>query len=76
MYKLILESVSPALTEGMGAVIGTLGFPIVACIYLAKRYFAQTKEFTDVIKENTKMLTIMAERLGVSKEVYDEDNDK
>lgn len=75
MYRVILEAVNPVLTEGWGAIIGTIGFPIVACIYLAKCYFSQTKEFTKVIKENTKMLTIMAERLGVSDKVGDEDDE-
>lgn len=76
MYKLILAEVSPVLSSGWGQLIGALGFPIVACIYLAKRYFDQTKEFTKVIKENTKMLTIMAERLNVADKIGEEYDDE
>lgn len=43
--------------------VGSLGFPIVCCIFMAKYINSTMKEFTSTMNENTKMLTRMCEKL-------------
>lgn len=44
-------------------VISSMGFPIVACIYMYKYINTTVKELTNVINDNTKILIKLSERL-------------
>ena len=52
--------------------IGSIGFPIVCCIFLWKYINETMKNFTENMSENTKMLTRIYERL---KDKEGKDND-
>lgn len=53
--------------------VGSLGFPIVCCIFMAKYINSTMKEFTSTMNENTKMLTRMCEKLDhLGGKSYDE----
>lgn len=60
--------------------ITTVGFPIVACIYIAYVYDKIQKKLFDVIEENTKALTEVKEEMHhvalVVREITDFDNDE
>lgn len=52
--------------------IGTVGFPIVACIYMAYihneseiRHSQERKEMTEAINRNTLVMEIIKDRLGI-----------
>lgn len=53
--------------------IGSIGFPIVCCIFLWKYINGTMKNFTENMSENTKMLTRIYERL---EQKEDKDNDR
>lgn len=44
-------------------VISSMGFPIVACIYMYKYINTTVKELTNVINDNTKILIKLSEKL-------------
>lgn len=44
--------------------IGSIGFPIVCCIFLWKYINETMKKFTESMNENTKMLTRIYEKLS------------
>lgn len=59
----------------IGTLIGTLGFPIVACIgifwYMMKqdeRHSEEIKELREVVEKNTIALTKLCDRMGVINE--------
>ncbi len=52
--------------------ISTIGFPIVACIYMAYihneseiRHSQERKEMTDAINRNTTVIEIIKDRMGI-----------
>lgn len=46
----------------ISTLVGSIGFPIVSCIFLW-RYINETmKSFTETMNENTKMLTKLCEK--------------
>ena len=45
--------------------ISSVGFPIVACLFLWKYINDTLKEFTVVINENTKMLNKICDKLDI-----------
>lgn len=54
--------------ETMNAImtgIGSLGFPIICCMFLWKYINETMKEFTKTMNENTKMLTRICEKLDM-----------
>lgn len=59
--------------------IGSVGFPIVACIYMAYmhneseiRHSEERKALTEAINGNTLVLEIIKDRLGITKKEDDE----
>lgn len=60
------------ITQMITTLIGSIGFPIVCCIFLWKYINETMKNFTENMSENTKMLTRIYERLD-SKEGKDND---
>lgn len=52
-----------ATVELIVNLVGSLGFPIVCCVFMAKYINTTMKEFTSTMNENTKMLTRMCEKL-------------
>lgn len=59
----------------IGTLIGTLGFPIVACIgifwYMMKqdeRHSEGIKELREVVEKNTLALTKLCDKMGVDNE--------
>lgn len=55
--------VDTSAIELIVSTVGSLGFPIVCCIFMAKYINSTMKEFTSTMNENTKMLTRMCEKL-------------
>ena len=47
----------------ISTLVGSIGFPIVCCIFLWKYINETMKSFTENMSENTKMLTRIYERL-------------
>ena len=47
----------------ISTIVGSIGFPIVCCIFLWKYINETMKSFTETMSENTKMLTRIYERL-------------
>lgn len=47
----------------ISTLVGSIGFPIVCCIFLWKYINETMKSFTENMNENTKMLTRIYERL-------------
>lgn len=47
----------------ISTLVGSIGFPIVCCIFLWKYINETMKSFTETMNENTKMLTRIYERL-------------
>lgn len=56
------------ILEIVTSMIGSIGFPIVCCIFLWKYINTTMKEFTNTMNENTKMLTKICERLDVERD--------
>ena len=55
--------------------IGSVGFPIVACLYMAYihnesevRHSSERKEMIDAINRNTTVIEIIKDRLGIKGE--------
>ena len=55
------------MEETIVSLIGSLGFPIVCCIFMWKYINTTMKDFTKTIEENTKMLNKLCDRLDVYK---------
>ena len=47
----------------ISTLVGSIGFPIVCCIFLWKYINETMKSFTETMNENTKMLTRIYEQL-------------
>lgn len=62
-----------SVLEIVASMIGTIGFPIVCCIFLWKYINSTMKEFTNTMNENTKMLTKICDRLDLEKEIEKKD---
>lgn len=60
------------ITRYISTLIGSIGFPIVCCIFLWKYINDTMKSFTETMSENTKILTQIYERLD---QKGDEEND-
>lgn len=58
-----------SVLEIIASMIGTIGFPIVCCVFLWKYINTTMKEFTNTMNENTKMLTKICDRLDLEKEI-------
>lgn len=58
-----------SVLEIIASMIGTIGFPIVCCVFLWKYINTTMKEFTNTMNENTKMLTKICDRLELEKEI-------
>ena len=57
----------------ISTLIGSIGFPIVSCIFLW-RYINETmKSFTETMNENTKMLTKLCEKFDNVRRENDND---
>lgn len=48
----------------ISTLVGSIGFPIVCCIFLWKYINETMKSFTETMNENTKMLTRIYEKLS------------
>lgn len=46
----------------VSTLVGSIGFPIVCCIFLWKYINETMKSFTETMNENTKMLTKLCEK--------------
>ena len=58
----------------ISTLVGSIGFPIVSCIFLWKYINETMKSFTETMNENTKMLTKLCEKFdNVRRE---DDNDR
>lgn len=55
------------MEETIVSLIGSLGFPIVCCVFMWKYINTTMKDFTKTIEENTKMLNKLCDRLDVYK---------
>lgn len=53
--------------------IGSIGFPIVSCIFLWKYINETMKSFTETMNENTKMLTKLCEKFDNVRRENDND---
>ena len=58
-----------SVLEIIASMVGTIGFPIVCCVFLWKYINTTMKEFTNTMNENTKMLTKICDRLDLEKEI-------
>ena len=54
--------------ETIVSLIGSLGFPIVACVYLAHFNNRTLNELKDTLKDNTVVLEKLLTKLDVKKE--------
>lgn len=54
--------------EDLITLVGSLGFPIVSCIFLWRFINDTMATFTDVIRDNTAMLSKICDRLDMWKE--------
>ena len=54
--------------ETMVSLVGSLGFPIVACVYLAHFNNQTLKELKDTLNSNTVVLEKLLTKLDVKKE--------
>ena len=54
--------------ETIVSLIGSLGFPIVACVYLAQFNNRTLNELKDTLKDNTVVLEKLLTKLDVKKE--------
>lgn len=57
----------------ISTLIGSIGFPIVCCIFLWKYINETMKSFTETMNENTKMLTKLCEKFDNVRRENDND---
>ena len=57
----------------ISTLVGSIGFPIVCCIFLWKYINETMKSFTETMNENTKMLTKLCERFDNIRRENDND---
>lgn len=55
--------------EEITQMISNVGFPIVACVFMAWFINTTLKDFTDTMRENTNMLSKLCDNLDELKEV-------
>lgn len=62
--------------ENIATLIGSLGFPIVACVFLWKFISTTLQEFTKAMNSNTKMLEKVSYSIDkIAKERGEQDNE-
>lgn len=62
--------------ENIATLIGSLGFPIVACVFLWKFISTTLQEFTKAMNNNTKMLEKVSDSIDkIAKERGEEKNE-
>lgn len=62
--------------ENIATLIGSLGFPIVACVFLWKFISTTLQEFTKAMNNNTKMLEKVSDSIDkIAKERGEQDNE-
>lgn len=62
--------------ENITTLIGSLGFPIVACVFLWKFISTTLQEFTKAMNNNTKMLEKVSDSIDkIAKERGDQNNE-
>lgn len=62
--------------ENITTLIGSLGFPIVACVFLWKFISTTLQEFTKAMNSNTKMLEKVSDSIDkIARERGDQDNE-
>lgn len=62
--------------ENIATLIGSLGFPIVACVFLWKFISTTLQEFTKAMNSNTKMLEKVSDSIDrIAMERGDENNE-
>jgi hypothetical protein len=57
----------------ISTLVGSIGFPIVCCIFLWKYINETMKSFTETMNENTKMLTKLCEKFDDVRRENDND---
>lgn len=57
----------------ISTLVGSIGFPIVSCIFLWKYINETMKSFTETMNENTKMLTKLCEKFDNARRENDND---
>lgn len=57
----------------ISTLVGSIGFPIVSCIFLWKYINETMKSFTETMNENTKMLTKLCEKFDNIRRENDND---
>lgn len=57
----------------ISTLVGSIGFPIVSCIFLWKYINETMKSFTETMNENTKMLTKLCEKFDNVRRESDND---
>lgn len=57
----------------ISTLVGSIGFPIVCCIFLWKYINETMKSFTETMNENTKMLTKLCEKFDSVRRENDND---
>ncbi len=57
----------------ISTLVGSIGFPIVSCIFLWKYINETMKSFTETMNENTKMLTKLCEKFDNVRRENDND---
>lgn len=57
----------------VSTLVGSIGFPIVCCIFLWKYINETMKSFTETMNENTKMLTKLCEKFDNIRRENDND---
>lgn len=57
----------------ISTLVGSIGFPIVSCIFLWKYINETMKSFTETMNENTKMLTKLCEKFDNVRREMDND---
>lgn len=57
----------------ISTLVGSIGFPIVSCIFLWKYINETMKSFTETMSENTKMLTKLCEKFDNVRRENDND---
>ena len=61
--------------ETITTIVGALGFPIVACVFMWRFIDSTLREFRETMAENTKMLGRICDKLDMWQEV-ESDRDK
>lgn len=51
--------------ETVVQMISSIGFPIVACIFMWRYINDSLKDFSSIVAENTKMVSILCEKLDI-----------